>query len=79
MDDFNLDINSSGIEKIKLEEFSNLFDVTNLIHTYCTKNHKSTIPLIRTKRPLYFRIHVLQRPTLAIIIVVFQLFSNIIR
>ena len=53
--DFNIDINSSGVEKDKLEEFRNLFDLTNLIHanTCYTKNHKSAADLILTNR--YFK------------------------
>ena len=57
MGDFHIDINSSGVEKNKLEEFCNLFDLTNLIHgnTCCTKNNKSTIDLSLTNRPLPFQ------------------------
>ena len=41
----------------KLDEFCNLFDLTNLIktETCCTKNHKSTIDLFLTNRPLSFQ------------------------
>ena len=56
MGDFNIDINAAGIEVDKLDEFCNLFDLTNLIKTdtCCTKNHKSTIDLFFTNRPLSF-------------------------
>ena len=38
----------------KLDEFCNLFDLTNLVktETRCTENHKSTIGLFLTNRPL---------------------------
>ena len=32
MGDFNIDINTAGIEADKLDEFCSLFDVTNLIN-----------------------------------------------
>ena len=59
MGDFNIDINSSGVEKNKLEEFCNLFGLAKLIHgnTCCTKNHASTT-----------------KTTLVIIVRVFQVF-----
>ena len=54
MGDFNIDINAAGVEADKLDEFCNLFDLTNLIktETCCTKNDKSTIELFLTNRPL---------------------------
>ena len=57
MGDFNIDIKTAGMEVDKLDEFCNLFDLTNLIktETFCTKNHKSTIVLILTNRPLSFQ------------------------
>ena len=57
MGDFNININTAGMDVDKLEEFSNLFDLTNLIKTgtCCTKNHKSTIDLLLRNRPLSFQ------------------------
>ena len=57
MGDFNIDISTTGMDVDKLDEFCNLFDLTNLIikDTCCTKNHKSTIDLFLTKRPLFFQ------------------------
>ena len=57
MGDFNIDINTAGIEVDKLDEFCNLFNLKNLIKTEpcCTKNHKSTIHLFLTNRPLSFQ------------------------
>ena len=57
MGDFNIDINTAGMNFDKLDEFCNLFDQTNLIktETCCTKNHKSTIDLSLTNRPLSFQ------------------------
>ena len=57
MGDFNIDINTAGMDVDKLDEFCNLFDLTNLIktETCCTKNHKSTIDLFLTNRPLSFQ------------------------
>ena len=54
---FNIDINTAGMDVDKLDEFCNLFDLTNLIktETYCTKNHKSAIDLFLTNRPLSFQ------------------------
>ena len=48
MGDFNININTSGMDVDKLNEFCNLFDLTKLIktETCCTKNHKSTIELV---------------------------------
>ena len=57
MSDFNIDINTDGMVVNKLDEFCNLFDLTNLIksETCYTKNHKSTIGLFLTNRPLPFQ------------------------
>ena len=57
MGNFNIDINTAGMEVDKLDEFCNLFDLTNLIktETCCTKNHKSTVNLCLTDRPLSFQ------------------------
>ena len=53
MGDFNIDVNASGPGKDKLDEFCNLFDLTNLVKevTYCTNNHRLTIDLILANRP----------------------------
>ena len=57
MGDFNIDINTAGIEVDKLDEFFNLFDLTNLIKTEicCTQDHKCTIDLFLTNRPPSFQ------------------------
>ena len=57
MGDFNIDISSLGVGFDKLNEFINLFDLTNLIkeNTCITKDHQSTIDLILTTRPLSFQ------------------------
>ena len=57
MGDFNTDINTAGMEVDKLDEFCNLFDLTNLnkTETFRTKNHKSTIDLFLINRPLSFQ------------------------
>ena len=57
MGDFNIDVNASVPGKDKLDEFCNLFDLTNLVKevTCCTNNHRSTIDLILTNRPDYFQ------------------------
>ena len=57
MGDFNIDVNASGPGKNKLDEFCNLFDLTNLVRevTCCTNNHRSTIDLILTNRPDSFQ------------------------
>ena len=54
MGDFNIDINTAGIEVYKLDKFCNLFDLTNLIkaEACCTKNQKYAIGLFLTNRPL---------------------------
>ena len=58
MGDFNIDANASGPGKDKLDEFCNLFDLTNLVIevTCCTNNHSSTIDLILTNRPDFQKI-----------------------
>ena len=55
MGDYN--VNASGPGKDKLDEFSNLFDLTNLVREVkcCTNNHRSTIDLILTNRPNSFQ------------------------
>ena len=57
MGDFNIDINTAGMDVDKLDEFCNLFELTNLIktETCCTENHKSTIDLFLINRPLSFQ------------------------
>ena len=57
MGDFNIDINTAGIEFDKIDKFYNLFDLTNLIktETCCTKNYKSTIDLFLTNGSLSFQ------------------------
>ena len=57
MGDFHIDINNARMKVDKLNEFCNLFGVTNLIktETCCTKNQKSTIVLLLTNRPLSFK------------------------
>ena len=50
MGDFNIDIKSSNSDKDKLENFCDLFNLTNLVHsdTCFMKNSKSIIDLILT-------------------------------
>ena len=57
MGDFNIDINATGKDDDKLDEFCNLFNLTNLIkaETCSTKNQKSAIDLLLTNRPLSFQ------------------------
>ena len=57
MGDFNINVNASGPGKNRLDEFCNLFDLTNLVIevTCCTNNHRSTIDLILTNRPDSFQ------------------------
>ena len=57
MGNFNIDINTAGMDVDKPDELCNLFDLTNLIktETCCTKTHKSTIDLFLINRPLSFR------------------------
>ena len=57
MGDFNIDINKGGQGYDKLDEFLDLFTLTNLIKscTCFTKNHASTIDLFLTNKPLLFQ------------------------
>ena len=57
MGNFNIDINTAGVDVERLDEFCNLLDLTNLMktETCCTKNRKSTIDLFFTNRPLSFQ------------------------
>ena len=57
MGDFDIDINTAGMDVYKLNEFCNVFDLTNLIKTEkcCTENHKSTIDLFLTNGSLSFQ------------------------
>ena len=57
MGDFNIDINTAGVDVERLDEFYNLLDLKNLMktRTCCTKNHKSTIDLFLTNRSLSFQ------------------------
>ena len=57
MGDFNIDIKSSNSDKDKLENFCDLFNLTNLVHseTSFMKNSKSIIDLISTNKPLHFQ------------------------
>ena len=57
MGDFNKDVKSSNSDKDKLENFCNLFNFKNLVHTETCflKNIKTLIDLILTNKPLYFK------------------------
>ena len=57
MGDFNIDIESSNSDKDKLENFCDLFNLTNLVHseTCFMKNSKSIIDLILTNKLLHFQ------------------------
>ena len=57
MGDFNIDIRSSNSDKDKLENFCDLFNLTNLVHseTCFMKNSQSIIDLILTNKPLHFQ------------------------
>ena len=57
MGDFNIGIKSSNSDKDKLENFCNLFNSTNLVHseTCFMKNSKSIVDLILTNKSLYFQ------------------------
>ena len=50
--DFNIDVTKNGIKFDKLDEFCDLFNLTNLVTspTCFTKTHKSTIDLILTNK-----------------------------
>ena len=52
MGDFNIDIKSSNSDKDKLENFCDLFNLTNLVdsETCFMKNNKSIIDLILTNK-----------------------------
>ena len=52
MGDFNIDVTKKGTEFDKLDEFCDLFNLTNLVTspTCFTKTHKSTIDLILTNK-----------------------------
>ena len=54
---FNIDIKSSNSDKDKLENFCDLFNLTNLVHseTCFMKNSKSIIDLILTNKPFHFQ------------------------
>ena len=55
--DLNIYIKSSNSGKDKLENFCDLFNLTNLVYseTCFMKNSKSIIDLILTNKPLYFQ------------------------
>ena len=57
MDDFNIDVKRRSLGYDKLDEFCDLFNVTNLIkQEICfTKNHKSLIDLFLTNTSLSFQ------------------------
>ena len=57
MHDFNVDVNTAGVEIDKLDEFCNLFGWRNLnkTETCCTKSHKTTIDLLLRNRSLSFQ------------------------
>ena len=59
MGDFNKDVKSSNSDKdkLELENFCNLFNFKNLVHTETCflKNIKTLIDLILTNKPLYFK------------------------
>ena len=52
MGEFNIDLNSSGPGKKKLDKMSNLFDLTNLVKeaSCCANNDRSTVGLIITSK-----------------------------
>ena len=55
MGDFNIDMKSKSLVYDKLDEFCNLFDLTNLIksETCFTKNHESLIDLFLTNTTFF--------------------------
>ena len=58
MGDFNIDLyNTDRIGFGKLEEFSDKFNLTNIIkrNTCFTKNNKSTRDLLITNKPIIFQ------------------------
>ena len=55
MGDFTINATNGGVEFDKLDEFCDLFNLTNLITSTCfTKTHKSTIDLILTNKESCF-------------------------
>ena len=54
MGDCNIDVKSKSLGYDKLDEFCDLFNLTNLIksETYFTKNHKSLLDVYLTNTPL---------------------------
>ena len=54
---FNIDLKIRGFGFNKLDQFCDLFNLTNLIKTETcfTKSHKSLIDLFLTKKPLSFQ------------------------
>ena len=57
MGDLDIDIHA-GLEKDKLDDFRNLFDLSNFVKDKicCTSSHKFTIDLILTNRsPSFFK------------------------
>ena len=57
MGDFNIDIKTKGMGFEKLDEFCDIFDLTNLItsDTCITKTSSSLIDLYLTNKPLSFK------------------------
>ena len=55
MGDFNIDVTNRGVEFDKLDEFCDLFNLTNLITspTYFNKTYKSIFDLILTNKKLF--------------------------
>ena len=55
--DFNIDMKSKSLDYDKLDEFCDLFNLTDLIkpETCLTKNHKSLIDIFLTNKPLSFQ------------------------
>ena len=64
MRDFNIDLKINGFDFNKLDQFWDLFNLTNLIktETRLTKSHKSLIDLFLTNKPLSIqKTHVTER------------------
>ena len=57
LDDFNIDVKVAGRELDRLEEFCDLFNLTNLVgnKTCFTRDHKSTTDFILTNKPKSFQ------------------------
>ena len=57
MGDFNIDLKIKGFGFNKLDQFCDLFNLTNLMktETYFTMSHKSLIDLFLTNKPLSFQ------------------------